>query len=61
MKNNTVQLRISNQDLYNYYHKQPDRHRKALELYKMKEEGFLAEYVKEEEEWKLALWWWLKI
>jgi len=50
MKNNTVQLRISNQDLYNYYHKQPDRHRKALELYKMKEEGFLAEYVKEEED-----------
>ena len=50
MKNNIIQLRVS-EDLHKYYKGNPDKHRKALELYKMAEEGLLKKYteVKESE------------
>ena len=43
---NTLRLRAS-EELIAFYKGKPDEIRKALELYKMKKEGFLKEYEKE--------------
>jgi len=45
---NTLRLRV-NEDLLTFYKGKPDEIRKALELYKLKKEGFINEYIKESE------------
>ena len=47
---NTVKIRLK-PDLLEYYKGKPDKHRRALELYKLAEEGVLDKYmeVKDEE------------